>query len=147
MRVPNNLARGGVAFNTTPMIDVVFLLIIFFLVSSHLAQQERVKVDLPKAVSGEQSEEGKTRRVVVNVLLDKQHNRLIQVAGQEVDHQQLEALIEDEYNEANRRRTDLEVRIRTDYRIPYEFIEPIMVACANARVWKVTFAVTQQNRT
>ena len=34
MRIPNHLSRGGLGFNMTPMIDVVFLLIIFFLVSS-----------------------------------------------------------------------------------------------------------------
>ena len=38
----------------TPMIDVTFLLIIFFLVSSHLAQQElQVDLELPAAASGE----------------------------------------------------------------------------------------------
>ncbi len=37
----------------TPMIDVTFLLIIFFLVSSHLAKQENfLKLDLPTAAAG-----------------------------------------------------------------------------------------------
>ena len=40
------------------MIDVVFLLIIFFLVSSHLARQEsQLPLPLPDAVSGEEVEE------------------------------------------------------------------------------------------
>jgi len=53
MRVVSNLSRGSLGFNMTPMIDVVFLLIIFFLVSSHLAQQEtQLELDLPEATSG-----------------------------------------------------------------------------------------------
>ena len=52
MRVPSNLARGSLGFSMTPMIDVVFLLIIFFLVSSHLAQQEvQLDLDLPAKAS------------------------------------------------------------------------------------------------
>ncbi len=50
MRLPNQSGRHSVGANMTPMIDVVFLLIIFFLVSSHLARQEnRLPLDLPVA--------------------------------------------------------------------------------------------------
>ena len=35
----------------------------------------------------------------------------------------------------------LEVRIRSDRRVPYRVIEPILVACAKAGAWNVTFAV------
>ncbi|MBL8871697.1 MAG: biopolymer transporter ExbD [Planctomycetaceae bacterium] len=53
MQIPNYGQRGDVSINMTPMIDVVFLLIIFFLVSSHLAKQEaNVKLDLPVAKTG-----------------------------------------------------------------------------------------------
>ena len=52
MRLPNQRGRHSVGANMTPMIDVVFLLIIFFLVSSHLARQEnRLPLDLPMASS------------------------------------------------------------------------------------------------
>lgn len=53
MKMPNYAQRGDVSINMTPMIDVVFLLIIFFLVSSHLAKQEaNVKLELPTAKTG-----------------------------------------------------------------------------------------------
>ena len=55
----------------TPMIDVVFLLIIFFLLSSHLAQREnRIDVDLPQATSGEEDLPSTQPRVTVTVLED-----------------------------------------------------------------------------
>ena len=53
MRVPNYPGSRGVSINLTPMIDVTFLLIIFFLVSSHLAKQENfLPLELPVAGSG-----------------------------------------------------------------------------------------------
>ena len=69
MRIASSLGRGEIGFNMTPMIDIVFQLIIFFLVSNHLAQREvQVQVNLPDASSGERPAEENVRRVVVNVL-------------------------------------------------------------------------------
>ena len=53
MRVPSRVLSHQVGFNMTPMIDVVFQLIIFFLLSSHLAKQEtQLPLPLPEAISG-----------------------------------------------------------------------------------------------
>jgi len=139
MRTPNSLSRGSIGFNMTPMIDVVFLLIIFFLVSSHLARQEvQMALDLPAAATGQpSSEEDEVPRLIVNVLPD---GRAV-VGGRLLDDVGLRDLIE---YEARRRATPLEVRIRSDRRAPYENVEPAMVACARAGVWRVTFAVIEQ---
>ena len=52
----------------TPMIDVVFLLIIFFLVSSHLARQEvHMQLDLPAAGNGQELLDLEKPSLVVNV--------------------------------------------------------------------------------
>ena len=64
--------RKPVSMNMTPMIDVVFLLIIFFLVSSHLAQQEvQPDLKLPTAASGGLAPPSATR-VTVNLRADGQ---------------------------------------------------------------------------
>ncbi|MBN1589385.1 MAG: biopolymer transporter ExbD [Pirellulales bacterium] len=140
MRLPNHSSGGRLGFNMTPMIDVVFLLIIFFLVSSHLAQQEvQLELDLPTAASGRRAEaEGKARRIVVNVLPKTRDERRIMVGGRLFDSDELGRLIRFE-----RERTEgaLEVRIRSDRRVPYRDIEPVMLACARSGVWDVTFAV------
>jgi len=139
MRTPSNLTRGSLGFNMTPMIDVVFLLIIFFLVSSHLARQEiQLELDLPDATSGQRAAEDEVRRVVVNVLPDSAPAPRIQVAGRRLADDELSALIA---FESRRSDEPLEVRIRSDRRVRYRVIEPILVACARARVWNVTFAV------
>jgi biopolymer transport protein ExbD len=141
MRVPASASRGGLGFNMTPMIDVVFLLIIFFLVSSHLAQQEtQLELDLPAAASGERPGEDAIRRVVVNVLPGGEGR--IQVGAKVVPPQDLEQLIGYESRQTGGK---LEVRIRSDRRAPYRLVEPIMIACAKAGVWKVTFAVVAED--
>ncbi len=53
----------------TPMIDIVFLLIIFFMVAAQFAQQARVELDLPKE-SGEQIENEATSSLVINIMGD-----------------------------------------------------------------------------
>ncbi|MEE8451455.1 MAG: biopolymer transporter ExbD [Thermoguttaceae bacterium] len=139
MRVPNNLSRGSLGFNMTPMIDVVFLLIIFFLVSSHLAKQEvELELDLPEAGSGQRPGEDDIRRVVVNVLPEKDAAARIVVGGRQVTTEELARLIGFESRRSERH---LEVRIRADRTVPYRMVEPIMVACAREGVWRVTFSV------
>ncbi len=147
MRVPTNINRAAVDFNMTPMIDVVFLLIIFFLVSSHFAQQEvQVDLDLPSAAEGRNPPEDDARRVVVNVLPEQQPGRQIVVAGRPLDQRELTRVIAAEKNQSKQAKRRLEVRIRCDRRVPYRIVEPIMVACAEAGVWKVTFAVTRERK-
>jgi biopolymer transport protein ExbD len=142
MRTPSNLARGSVGFNMTPMIDVVFLLIIFFLVSSHLARQEvQTELDLPTARSGQRPSEDQVRRVVVNVLPEAGPEGRFMVSGKRMPSREVARMIGFESGRSEGR---LEVRIRTDRSVPYQAVEPVMVACAKAGVWKVTFAVTRQ---
>ena len=43
--------RDEIDLNLTPLIDVVFLLLIFFMVSTTFNQQSKLKVDLPEASS------------------------------------------------------------------------------------------------
>lgn len=139
MRVPNNRARSSLGFNMTPMIDVVFLLIIFFLVSSHLARQEvDMELDLPSAQTGQDTDPAdSTRRIVVNVLPEGE----IVVGGQSLDPDALGEMIAYESRRGRAPGEPLEVRIRSDRQAPYRMVEPVMRACARAGVWRVTFAV------
>lgn len=44
--------RDPVQINLTPLIDVVFLLLIFFMVSTSFSRETQLQVDLPSASSG-----------------------------------------------------------------------------------------------
>ena len=138
MRVPTARRTFGVGFNMTPMIDIVFLLIVFFLVSSHLASREvQVDLRLPEATSGDEQTDQAGPRVTINVLPDG----TILLAGTRVDPDQLGRRLR---VETARTRGDLEVRIRSDRSVAYRFVEPVLVACARVGIWNVSFAVTRR---
>ena len=128
--------RSPVTFNMTPMIDVVFLLIIFFLVSSHLARQEnRLELPLPSAASGQPPEQDPAPRLTINVLKE---GRLL-IAGSQIAPGQLAPRLASELARQSR---ELQVRIRSDRGVSYRFVEPILLACAQSGIWNVSFAVT-----
>jgi biopolymer transport protein ExbD len=146
MRVPTSLHHAGLGLNMTPMIDVVFQLIIFFLLSGHLAQQEvQLELDLPRATSGQRPDQEEIRRVVVNVLPEQPSGKRVMVGGRLMDGGELSEMIA---YESRRARSGppgkLEVRIRSDRHVPYRVVEPLLVACARSGVWKVTFAVVEK---
>ncbi len=56
MKFPRK-AREPVDINLAPLIDVVFILLLFFVVTTTFTRETLLKVDLPQAVSGETTEE------------------------------------------------------------------------------------------
>jgi biopolymer transport protein ExbD len=49
--------RDEVSLDMTPLIDVVFLLLIFFMLTASFTQAQRLKVDLPQAEQGESTQD------------------------------------------------------------------------------------------
>lgn len=116
------------------MIDVVFLLIIFFLVSSHLAKQEnQVELDLPLAASGLDDLDSR-EKVTVNILADGQW----QMAGVIVDEQSARTLLRQRIMQTSQ---PLQLKIRTDRKVPYERIEPLLRAAAAVGIGDIAFSV------
>ena len=60
--------REEVSVNLTPLIDVVFLLLIFFMVSTTFTRETQLSIDLPEA-SGQPRE---TPDVQIEILIDEQ---------------------------------------------------------------------------
>ncbi len=56
--------REGFDLNLTPLIDVVFLLLIFFMVTTTFDRETQLKIELPQA-SGEQKQATKTLEVSI----------------------------------------------------------------------------------
>ncbi|MCO6045732.1 biopolymer transporter ExbD [Aeoliella sp. ICT_H6.2] len=132
--------RKPISMNMTPMIDVVFLLIIFFLVSSHLAQQEtQLELDLPLASTGDELTETKTERVTINLKADG--TVLLGAGATTID--QLDTRLAYEHDRAT---LPIEVRIRADSTIPFGEVKPVLVACAKAGIWDVSFAVVEEGQ-
>ncbi len=140
MRLPRLGRSRSVEFNVTPLIDVVFLLIIFFLVSSHLAQQEtQLELALPLASSSREPDTQPVARVTINVLADGQ----LLLGSEKVVAQEIGRRLQVERQETS---PDLEVRIRADREVAYRHIEPLLLACTKAQVWNVSFAVEKSGQ-
>ncbi|MFK7766855.1 MAG: ExbD/TolR family protein [Mariniblastus sp.] len=138
MQIPQHNSGRKYGFNMTPMIDVVFLLIIFFLVSSHLARQEsQMDMKLPTAASGQDDVDMETPRLTINVKSDGS----MWLAGRPITPRQLQP----KFTAARAKEGEfIEVRIRSSRDVPYSNVEPIMLACTGAKIWKVTFAVYRE---
>ena len=52
--------------NLTPLIDVVFLLLIFFMVSTTFEQQSRIQIELPEATAEPVETESETLEIVID---------------------------------------------------------------------------------
>ena len=125
----------------TPMIDVVFLLIVFFLVSSHLAQREnRIKVELPTAVSGQGPDDDASKRVTITLQSDGQ----LWLAGRLIGLDRLTKRLTDYRSPAAQ--DSVELRIRCDRSVPYRQVEPLLGAAVDAGIWDVSFAVLESSK-
>ncbi len=139
MRATLYKSSRRLGINMTPMIDVVFLLIIFFLVSSHLVRQEtQMELSLPVAASGDEEPQQPTPRVTINV----DESGLLWVAGAQIDPKDLSSQL---LAAMERDGGDLEVRIRGSRDASYGSVEPIMLACTKVGIWNVKYAVYRED--
>ena len=135
MRLPHRPRQGNFGPNLTPLIDIIFLLIIFFLAASHFARTEPVgQVDLP-AATARPARDAPPRRLTVTIAVGPTFS----VAGSEYNRETVASLIAAAKRDAGAE--PLELRLRADRRVPFGEVEPLLVAAAKAGVRQVRFAV------
>ena len=114
--------------NMAPMIDMVFLLIIFFLTATTFTQREREQdVLLPTNTTAGSLSRNLENNVIVNV----QQDGSIRVFGNEVDEAQLVGLIRER---KERIRSPLKVMVRADRRTTYGNVARALAAVERAGV-------------
>src|SRR5271154_857000 len=128
--------------NVTPLIDVMMCLIIFFLVCGRLAAQEsHDKVVIPRAELGQQLPEQRDRLLINVVPKDANHPNSsvepdVYIRGELLSLNELTIRLRKEKNET----PDVKVIIRADKDIAYEWIAPVLTACAQADIKSVNFS-------
>jgi len=120
--------------NMTPMIDVVFQLIIFFMYTSQFAQMSRTPINLPEE-AGESGETADPSALVIDVRGDGS----FVVDGQDVDLDRLARMVLVEINKAKDDAAGLDVLIRADRTCPSAHINAIAreLADIGVRSWKL----------
>jgi len=115
-----------------PMIDMVFLLIIFFMTASHLSAHKSKALDIPIADRGVVPKE-RPDRWTVNIEADGAI-----FSGQEpVTVETLKRLVTDRLKQE----PDLKVYLRADKRTPHKEVKAVMNAMAEAGVGDFIFGV------
>ena len=138
MRIPVRIQDRGFPFNITPLIDVVFLLIIFFLVASHFIRHEQLEqIDLPIASQGMDDEESSMRLIVTVLITGELLVGTVPLTLEEFE-QRLQRLI------AKNAAAAIELRIRADRGVIYQYVEPLLFTAARNGVTRVRFAVLKQ---
>lgn len=119
------------AFNLTPLIDVVFLLLVFFLVSTTFAKDEvEMDLELPEATSGDPSSDG--HLLVISVA----ENGELRVDGRAVSEEALRQKL----SAAAQRNNKQEVLIRGDTRVHFGRVAQAFDACLAASLKRISVA-------
>ncbi|HKI60353.1 MAG TPA: biopolymer transporter ExbD, partial [Mariprofundaceae bacterium] len=58
--------RSGQAPNLTPLIDIVFLLLVFFMLTAHFVRDEGLPIELPEAASAISLENNKPVEISIS---------------------------------------------------------------------------------
>ena len=115
-----------------PMIDIVFLLLIFFIVTWQFTRSEtELSVSVPTAEEGADPQRQRGE-IVINILSDN----TIRVEGLAVNLAQLQrklALIAEQHK-------NQPVRIRGDGAVAYQRIVEVIDTCQKAGIWNISFA-------
>ena len=138
MKIPTRTHNRGFDFNITPLIDVVFLLIIFFLVASHFIRNEPVeRVELPLATQATDDNESANRLIVTVVPNGELKLGTTSITADDFERR-LKSLV------AKNGAASTELRIRADRSTVYSNVEPLLVTAARHGVTKVRFSVEKE---
>ncbi|TVO68875.1 ExbD/TolR family protein [Sedimenticola selenatireducens] len=119
--------------NLTPLIDVVFLLLIFFMVSTTFDKESRIKVELPTAATqDEQVEDEKVLQITVDA------NGRFYVDEREVVNTDADTLKRAIEKAAGVRR-DLPVIIKADARASFQSVFKVMDVTSQLGFVNMTF--------
>ncbi len=137
MRLRKSYRRVACELGVAPLIDVVFLLIIFFMAVSQMTRVGGEPVQLPEAQSHELDEEMPTGMVVITI----QRTGQMTVDGQSQTMTTLGQLL----NTATRGKpaNSVPVLIRADEYSLWDQVGQVMRICAANRLTKVRVAVTE----
>jgi len=130
MRYTHNRHRGdvGMGFNATAMVDVIFMLTIFFMLVTRFSEAELIPMKLPAPEQSQAKSESIPERVVINCRLDQHADGSEQNALFSIGPNQPESIgvLSDRLAGMKRASPGLKVVIRADRRLPYDAVRRAM---------------------
>ncbi|MES2658719.1 MAG: biopolymer transporter ExbD [Verrucomicrobiota bacterium] len=121
-----------VSLQLAPMIDILLLLLSFFIISWQFNKAEtELNVSVPTAQEGAEPKQMRGE-IIINVLADG----VIRVEGQTMDKAQLL----EKLSRIAKQYPNQPVRIRGDGNVAYQRIVEVIDTCQKAGVWNISFA-------
>ena len=151
-----NVYDDEITLNLTPMIDMTFLLVVFFMLSIDLSRKEFVPLALPHALKGVEDKTDDTiPRYVINLLPDgniQVKNNVWPLASQDPQQQAaaldaLRSTMRDLTRGSQYRNSDnsskIPVMIHGDQDARWQYVQWIMQVCADPQIgiYQIQFAV------
>ncbi len=127
--------RDDVGVDMGPMIDLVFLLLIFFMVASVVTELEKVEVEIPESSHAKVPEDTKGR-----MMLSVDADNKIYVGTVPVTIDELKTFVSDQLD-AN---PELRILIRADHRVEYKTNKEIMIACGEVGATDLIYATFEE---
>ena len=159
VRSRRRLERTGIEANLTSLIDVTFLLIVFFVLVSRVNEIENVDIDLPNPIDAASTAIKSENQVIITVLPGEGGSiRGYRVGVQDFEHDETGlSAVQAHLAGLYQLNPHLDVNIRADRFTHYEFIEPLMNAVSRAArsalkpgaspgVARVNLAVVKESR-
>ena len=135
MRLRKIRRKFGSEINMTPMIDIIFQLVLFFMLVSQVTRVEAESMNLPEARRADTPDSPPVGQLVINVTRDKRYV----VSGQSHPLAGIEAILANEV--AARSAAQVSVLVRGDRDTPWESVARVLRACAAKGIGNVKVAV------
>ncbi len=133
MQIPvEKLFKNDAKFEMAPMIDMVFLLLVFFMCASHLSVVQNVELEIPTATKAVVPED-RSERFIVNITTEG----TIYDGNVPVTIEQLKDRIK-----ANKAvDPNIKLYLRADQETPHKYVKKVMNAVGEAGVDNFVFGV------
>ena len=143
---PSELAEGG-EFELTSMIDVTFLLLIFFMCVTEMSDAAKSKIKLPRVENGEEDKNPTPGRLLLNILAEDPQasppskDGQVQVLRKDVTDKEAFDLIKQQVALGGMKDgvSTKPVLIRADKRTSYRNVRKVMKMCVENKMVKISF--------
>ncbi len=132
MRIRRRQSVSRLTFNMTPLVDVVFLLIVFFIMTLNFSHLLIRKTDLPLADMAKPELERTPAELIITI----QNDHSLFVGRNPVPLQQLGVFLQARILEPNR----TTVTVRGDENLPYQTLQVVMEQVALGGISRIHFA-------
>lgn len=115
MQYKSPVPQHGI-LNLTPLIDIVFLLLVFFMLTAHFVEEKQISLQLPTAVSSE----ALSNEAVVIISIDQ--TGIYRLSGEPVHADVLQSRLKEIFTQSPK----LILQLKADHQVSYEKVVHVL---------------------